>query len=334
MILIFVGSRANFGRLYNLIEMLIQTEYEVGIIQGSYTIPVFTDKVVFTIDNIMYNDTNSNMVTSASLIAQITSSYVANLKEKPKLAVVHGDRFENLGFAFACAYNGIPLLHTEGGEVSGNIDDKIRNAITSFADYHCVTSEGAKTRLESRYLDNVYVVGSPALDYVKKLNLIRKDSTISDYYLVLYNPCPEDDYKEFVEAMIKLSKVHKLVWVNPNTDPGSKELLKDIHKTGVEFVKSLTPPEYYMLLSRCKMLIGNSSSGIKEGAFLGTPYILVGQRQKSREVCSNVTRVECNSTDILNAVIDLTHKMMPYNGLFGNGNAATNIISVIERVMK
>ena len=49
------------------------------------------------------------------------------------------------------------------------------------------------------------------------------------------------------------------------------------------------PTTYYVRLMRPGPhgLVGNSSSGIREGAFIGTPVVNIGTRQTARERGSN-----------------------------------------------
>ena len=67
---------------------------------------------------------------------------------QPEVAVVIGDRYESMGCAMAISYMNIPLIHIQGGEVTGSIDEKVRHAITKFADYHFVSNEDAARRVE------------------------------------------------------------------------------------------------------------------------------------------------------------------------------------------
>lgn len=334
MVLVFIGSRANYGRLRMVIAELKTQEVEFGIILGSYEIPEYHEHVVLKVDNLLYKDTTFNMVTSVAIVAQTITNYLLN-NRLPKLAIVHGDRFENLGFAIACSYNNIRLLHTEGGEVSGNIDDKIRNAITALADIHCTASVDAREtlRLKGKYGQ---FVGSPAVDYVKELKLLK---TKNNRCLlgVLYNPCQEDNFLEFFEAIMILSEVYDITWVNPNIDPGFKEICKNIHSSDkIEFLKNLTPKEYYIWMNRCKCLLGNTSSGIKEGAYLGVNYVLVGNRQKGREVASNVIKVKCTIEDIVGTVEYVMNYRKPYieyKGTFGSGDASKRILDIVKEVI-
>lgn len=337
MVLVFIGSRANYGRLKMVIAELKAQEVKFGIILGSYDIPEYNEYVVLKVDNLLYRDTTFNMVTSVAIVAQTITNYLANSR-LPKLAIVHGDRFENLGFAIACSYNNVKLLHTEGGEDSGNIDDKIRNAITALADIHCVASLEAYNILLSKGVPrwNVYFTGSPAIDYVKSLNLTKLVEKIK-MIVVLYNPCQDDNLDEFLEAVLILAKTYNIMWVNPNIDPGFKVICKEVYRAEkIEFIKDLNPEEYYKLIHACRCLLGNTSSGIKEGAYLGLNYVLVGNRQQNREIAKNVLRVSCKSNSIVDAVkyvMEHRKKSIDYMGTFGTGEASKKILSIIKEVL-
>ena len=53
---------------------------------------------------------------------------------KPDIVVSIADRFETISTAIASSYMNIPLAHIQGGEVTGNIDEKVRHAITKLSD--------------------------------------------------------------------------------------------------------------------------------------------------------------------------------------------------------
>jgi UDP-N-acetylglucosamine 2-epimerase/N-acetylmannosamine kinase len=332
-VLVFVGSRANFGRLKMLIDKLLEKGHTVDIIQGSYNIPGYERNIVLKVDNLMYYDTNSNMSTSVAIIALAVSIYLSTHKSLYDVAIVHADRYENLGFSIACSYTRLPLLHTEGGEVTGNIDNKVRNAITSLADIHCAASQEAFERIDS---DKKFFTGSPAIDFVKSLNL-HGSLPRNRYILALYNPSDNEDPRVFQDAIREISSQVLVIWVNPNFDPGCKEVIRLSHELkGIEFLKDLTPEEFYGLMYDAVFMVGNSSSGIKEGAFLGLPYLLVGDRQGKRQVVNNVTRVKLDKMGIIAHMKNMllschgayTHQ---YFGDFGWGYAAESIVKVIER---
>ena len=85
------------------------------------------------------------MVKSTGLTLIELASYFEN--SKPNFVVVVADRYENISIAVAASYMNIPLVHVQGGEVSGSIDEKVRHAITKLADIHFVSTSRAKNLL-------------------------------------------------------------------------------------------------------------------------------------------------------------------------------------------
>ena len=56
-------------------------------------------------------------------------------KIKPDIVLTVADRFETLATAIAASYLNI-LAHTQGGEVSGSIDESVRHSISKLAHIH------------------------------------------------------------------------------------------------------------------------------------------------------------------------------------------------------
>jgi UDP-hydrolysing UDP-N-acetyl-D-glucosamine 2-epimerase len=333
-IYVFIGSRANLGRLTSLVNRLkADKDINVKLITGSYNVKAFPpEDVEFSIDGLLYHDTDNNMAQTVAIMTSNLSNYLS--QHRPDAAIVHADRYENLAFAIACSYNNIPLIHTEGGEVSGNIDNKVRNAISSLADYHLVATERAKHRLSKMYT-NVYNVGSPAIDYVTSIEAgLEYPLCLTHFILVLYHPCKEDDYIEFIEAVKELSKIDKIVWINPNADPGNIALLRKIRRLkNIDFLVNLQPEVYYNYLYNCTLLLGNTSSGIKEGGYLGVPYVLVGDRQKHREVAANVIRVGCHKDMITKTVNTISVGRFKKTVMFGSGKASEKMHKIIKGIL-
>lgn len=92
------------------------------------------------------------------------SNILYNLK--PDIVLVIADRFETISVSIAAAYQNIPLVHVQGGEITGNIDEKVRHANTKLADIHFVASENAMKRVIRLGEDPEYVfnTGCPSID--------------------------------------------------------------------------------------------------------------------------------------------------------------------------
>ena len=89
---------------------------------------------------------------------------------KPDVVVTIADRYETIATAIAASYSNIPLAHIQGGEVTGNIDEKVRHAITKLSDLHLVASKMAAERVikMGENPKNVFVTGCPSIDLAKK----------------------------------------------------------------------------------------------------------------------------------------------------------------------
>jgi UDP-hydrolysing UDP-N-acetyl-D-glucosamine 2-epimerase len=133
----------------------------------------YIEKDGFEITSKVFNVLEGENLTAAAKTTGIgileLSTVFDNLK--PDMVVTIADRFETMATAIAATYMNIPLIHIQGGEVTGNIDEKVRHAITKLADYHFVASDGAKERVlkmgESE--DSVFNTGCPSIDLAKNI---------------------------------------------------------------------------------------------------------------------------------------------------------------------
>ena len=90
---------------------------------------------------------------NASTTAKSTGLAVMELatifhNNNPDMVVTIADRYETMATAIAASYSNIPLVHVQGGEVTGSIDEKVRHAITKLSDIHLVSNNDSAKRLE------------------------------------------------------------------------------------------------------------------------------------------------------------------------------------------
>ncbi len=278
---------------------------------------------------------------------------------KPDIILTVGDRFETMATTLASAYMNIPIAHTMGGEVSGTIDESIRHAVTKFAHIHFPASEEAKERiikLGEREKD-VYNVGCPRIDLVanilndgvKNLNQSLSDGVgdkidINDPFILVSQHPVTTEYGEgekqilmTLEAVREAALPAIILW--PNADAGSDDISKGIRKwrengfdNKMHFYKNLPIDHYITLMKKTSCLVGNSSSGIREGAFIGTPVVNIGSRQYMRERGENVLDVPYDKKMIYQA-IDRQINHGPYKSepVYGDGSAGKKIASILSK---
>ncbi|MGV3538246.1 MAG: UDP-N-acetylglucosamine 2-epimerase, partial [Rufibacter sp.] len=95
--------------------------------------------------NVLEGENLSSMAKTTGIGILELATVFDNLK--PDAVITIADRFETISTSIAASYMNIPLVHTQGGEVTGNIDEKVRHANTKLADLHFVTTEKCRERV-------------------------------------------------------------------------------------------------------------------------------------------------------------------------------------------
>jgi UDP-hydrolysing UDP-N-acetyl-D-glucosamine 2-epimerase len=280
---------------------------------------------------------------------------------KPDIVVTVADRFETMATAIAASYMNIPLAHIQGGEVTGNIDEKVRHAITKLADYHFVASENAKNRVIKLGEDPamVFNTGCPSIDlannvidtkilsfnpYEKYGGVGAQPDLSQGYLVVMQHPVTNEyqDSRKHIEAT--LEAIHQLnkptLWFWPNVDAGAdgtstgiRAFREKYQLPNVHFFKNMEGMEFLELLQHSDCLIGNSSVGIRECAFLGVPVVNIGSRQNRRDRGGNTVDVDYVQTEIEDAIMNaLINGKSTSSNLYGNGNSGAKIAELLAEL--
>lgn len=277
---------------------------------------------------------------------------------KPDAVVTVADRFETMATAIAASYMNIPLIHIQGGEVTGNIDEKVRHAITKLSDLHLVASEDARIRVikMGEHPENVINTGCPSIDIAAEVlknpafdfDPFQKYGGVGDklvfndpYLVVMQHPVTTEYSNSRLHIEETLHAIYKFnmptFWFWPNVDAGAdgtskgirvfREVYKDNH---IHFFKNMEPSDFLKLLYNSKCLIGNSSVGIRECAYLGVPVVNIGSRQSGRERGKNVIDVDYNRDHIFDAISShINEGRKESDHIYGNGNAGAVIADEI-----
>jgi UDP-N-acetylglucosamine 2-epimerase len=106
---------------------------------------------------------------------------------------------------------------------------------------------------------------------------------------------------------------------------------RERHKPkNIHFYKNFAVEDYARLVHNCACLIGNSSSALREGVFLGVPAVNIGTRQQGRERGHNVIDVGYEAGEIERAIrIQIQHGRYERSTLFGDGSAGARIAKVL-----
>jgi UDP-hydrolysing UDP-N-acetyl-D-glucosamine 2-epimerase len=362
-ICVVVASRANYGRVKYLMRAIqAHSELELQVIVGASTLLERFGKAINVIKadgfipvrSIHYVIEGETLVTQAKStglgIVELSSAFE---DLQPDMVVTVADRFETMATAIAATYLNIPLVHLQGGEVSGNIDDRVRHAITKLADLHFVASELSAQRVVSMGENPSYVFnyGCPAMDILANEDMSISNEQMSrylgvgrpidwskPYVLMIQHPVTTsyghgfEQVSQTLQALKSVTDIQKVVmW--PNVDAGSDDVSKGIRhfrefnmSEPIYYYKNFSPEDYARVLNNALCCVGNSSSFIREAAYLGVPSVIVGDRQQGREHGRNVVFANYDR-DYIASQLCAQVKRGRYEPdyLFGRGDAGSRI---------
>jgi len=333
-----ITSRAYYGRSQLLLKKLqehpgVELELMLGgsILLDKYSRHIADDIEAggFTISTSLFNVIEGGnhvaMAKTACLTAlEFTNGFHA---ADPDVVVICGDRFEQLAIAMAAAYLNKTIAHIEGGDVTGSIDESVRHAITKLAHIHFVTNDDAHRRVLAMGEDPKYVFTTGSLDVevasqvatpitseiVNGYGVGHEIDISQPFLLVIQHPVTtERENRRHVEDTLRAVAALDMpaIWIWPNPDAGTGEMADRLRHfrenepgdvRNMRFITDLPVSHFIALLKTTACLIGNSSAGIKECSYLGTPVVNIGARQQGRLHSDNVVHSGYDRGEILAA---------------------------------
>lgn len=273
------------------------------------------------------------------------------------MLILLGDRYEALSAAISAMVMRIPIAHLHGGELTeGAIDEGIRHSITKMSYLHFTSTEQYRNRVIQlgENPERVFYVGALGVENIKKINLMTKEelersihfeidenTVIVTYHPVtLENNTVEEQFLNLLEVLDRNPKI-RMIFTKANADTNGRIVNELIDKYAAQnseracaFV-SLGQKRYLSALKYCRIVIGNSSSGIIEAPSFGKPIINIGDRQKGRICADSVINCGYTQQEIQQAMEtaltkEFENKASNCRNPYEKENTAANIISVIK----
>jgi UDP-hydrolysing UDP-N-acetyl-D-glucosamine 2-epimerase len=365
-ICVVVNSRANYGRIKSVMRAVQQhPQLELQLLVGASALLHRFGSVIdiirsdgfdptAVVHSIVEGETPTTMAKSTGLGVLELASQFENIR--PDVVLTVADRFETIATAIAASYMNIPVAHTQGGEVTGSIDESVRHAVTKLSHIHFPATERAYDFLlrMGEEKDTVHLTGCPAMDLVADADLTLPPDLFKryagvgadidpdrPYLVVLQHPVTTEYGQGFAQISETLNAISaigmQVAWLWPNVDAGSDDVSKGLrvfrehtNPDYLHFYRNFSPEDYLRLIKHCACLVGNSSSGLREGVFMGVPCVNIGTRQQGRERGVNVIDVPYEAEKIEAAIRrQLEHGPYEPSTLFGNGTAGRRIADIL-----
>lgn len=368
-ICIVVNSRANYARIKSVMRAIQNHDgldlkliigasallHRFGAVRDIIEADGFTPDA--TVYSIVEGETPTTMAKSTGMGIIELATQFENIR--PDIVLTVADRFETIATAIAASYMNIPVAHTQGGEVTGSIDESVRHAVTKLAHIHFPATAQARDNVVRMGEDPemVFLTGCPSIDLIADLDLTLPKDMFEQYrgvgaqidpsrpYLVVLQHPVTTEYGSGLEQIRQtLQAVENIgiqaAWLWPNVDAGSDDISKGLrvyrernNPDWLHFYRHFGAEDYARLINHATCLVGNSSSGLREGAFLGVPTVNIGTRQRGREHGENVIHVDYDADQIGSAIArQISHGRYPSANLFGDGSAGRQVADVLASV--
>jgi len=368
-ICVVLADRANYGRLKPVMKAIANhqdLELQV-LVTGTMPLERFGKAVNiveqdgFRVDGQIFVELEGSLPITMAKSIGIGIIEVANEFQRlnPDVVMIIGDKYEALAASIAAAYMNKCIVHIQGGEVSGSIDESTRHAISKFAHFHAPS-----TKRSAEYLirmgekpETILTIGCPSSDIARLVDKKLSSEIFSQlgsgaiidiskpFLLTIFHPTTTEfgdekhQIEELLHALNEIRIQTLLLW--PNIDAGADHISKAIRvfrnirkPEWLYTMTNVSPESYLKILSNAACVIGNSSSFVRDASYFGTPVVMIGSRQSGRELAESVVCVpNIRSADIVKAIRNqLAHGAYKPSNLYGDGYVSERIAESLAKI--
>ena len=364
---IMTGTRAEYGLLKSLMQEINKdNDLELYlIVSGMHLSPEFGMTYKEIEEDGFEINAKVEMLLSSDSPAGISKSIGLGVigfadefqRADLDMLILLGDRYEALSAAICAMVMRIPIAHLHGGELTeGAIDEGIRHSITKMSYLHFTSTEEYRRRVIQlgENPERVFCVGAIGVENIKKINLMTKEElersihfeidentvVVTYHPVTLENNTVEEQFLNLLKVLDRNPKI-RMIFTKANADTNGRIVNELIDKYAAQNSEracafmSLGQKRYLSALKYCKIVIGNSSSGIIEAPSFGKPIINIGDRQKGRICADSVINCGYTQQEIQQAMEtalteEFENKARNCRNPYEKENTAANIISVIK----
>lgn len=331
---VMTGTRADFGLLRPLLAeldsrgdvtlQLIATGTHLSDAHGRTVSEITAAGFSVAAEVSIWSDDDSSLgvaLDTGNAVAEFSKTLAAL---QPDVVVVLGDRLEAFAMATAAVVLQIPVAHIHGGELTlGAMDDSLRHAITKLSYLHFATTDDHADRIVrmGEEPSRVYNFGAPVLDTLAGMHFMTREEIEAKFGVVFgartalmtFHPAAFDEapalevFEELLAAIEAMHECH-FIFTGTNNDIGSDRVRERMaafvaaNSDRVTFVESFGQQGYLSAMHHVDLVVGNSSSTVLEAPLLGTPSVLVGNRQEGRPLAASVIKAHADRSELLQSM--------------------------------
>jgi len=336
---VLTSSRADYGIYLPLLKRLEESpEYTLEVIAfgthlskfHGYTVDYIKAdgfKNIYEISSLITNDDETSISTAYGLTVLKFADFWREHQFDWVLCL--GDRYEMSAAVQAGIPYGTNFAHIHGGETTlGAIDNIYRHQISLASKKHFPATDVFAKRIKELIgsPENIFAVGSLSIDELAEMpiptesDFRRKFQINADFALLTFHPetvSPQKNVEyanEMLNGLKEISKEILLVITMPNADTfgtiyrDALFKLKEATPDRVILIENFGKLNYFAAMRYCKLLIGNTSSGIIEAASFGKYVMNVGDRQKGRAQSENIINIPFSAIEMVNTFLSTSGK--------------------------
>ncbi|KKG67233.1 non-hydrolyzing UDP-N-acetylglucosamine 2-epimerase [Methanosarcina mazei] len=273
------------------------------------------------------------------------------ISEKPELVLTYGDTNSTLAGALAASKIGIKSAHVESGlrSFDRSMPEEINRILTDHCSdiLFCPTQNAVDNLKREGITENVFLTGDVMVDsllynkeiaenksqILKNLNLNSKEYLVATIHRAS-NTDNKENLTNIVDAFSELNE--NIVFpVHPRTEKLLKNYgLYDSLNSFVTLIEPLGFFDFIKLMNHAKMILTDSGGVQKEAYILQVPCVTLRNNTEWVETIEDGWNVlvGCNKNNIVKMVEEFNYLANTYRNQYGNGNASTEIASIIEKI--
>lgn len=363
-VMVLTGKRGGFGAMKPMLRVLRDDPaFELQLVVTDQHLNPRFGRTIAEVERefpiaaaVDIGQTDDSALGRAQALGRCVTLMAETLEQlRPDCCVLYGDRGEVLATALAATTLGVPIVHLQGGDVSGSVDEQMRHAMTKLAHLHCPSTEMSARRILAMGEESwrVHVVGDNHIDLIVAGEYLSPNEVGSQLDLDPGRPivvvlqhsettAPDSAYAQMVETLEAVRCIGcQAVVVYPCSDVGYQGVVQAIDELAVgpnfRVFRNLDAPVFWGLLAIASVLVGNSSAGIIESPTFRLPVVNVGRRQENRERAGNVLDVPHERGAILAALRqsvadpDFRAEVAMCPQIYGDGRAGERVVDLLRR---